>query len=222
MTPLPWSHSSLEKFVSCPKQFYHIKVVKDVKDSKGEAAIWGDRVHKAFETYLRSGGETPLAEEFKQYQDYLDRLLLGAGKLYVEQQFALDSKLRPCDWDSAWVRGIADVLHVHGHTARALDHKTGKTKPDSRQLVLMALLVFYHFPEVLRCKTGFMWLKTGENTIRTYKREEIPDMWGKFLADLQQYKQAFNTDTWQARQSGLCNGWCPVEKCEHWKQGKRK
>lgn len=222
MTPLPWSYSSLEKFVNCPKQFYHVKVAKDVKDTIGEAAIWGDRVHKAFEAYLRDKGAIPLADEFRIYTDYLDRLLKIRGTMYIEHQLALDAKLRPCDWDNAWVRGIADVLHIDGATARALDHKTGKTKAESRQLILMALLVFYHFPEVTRCKTGFMWLKTGEKTIRTYKREDIPDMWGKFLADLQQYKQAFSTDTWQARQSGLCNGWCPVEKCEHWKQRRNK
>lgn len=215
MTPLPWSHSSLEKFVTCPRQFYHLKVVKDVADSKGEAAIWGDRVHKAFESYLK--GSAQLDPEFERYRDYLDRLVAMPGTMYVEQQFALDRQLRPCDWGKAWVRGIADILHIHHAKAWAGDHKTGKTKPASRQLVLMALLVFYHFPEVLTCKTGFMWLKTGERTTRTYKREDIPEMWGQFLSDLTQYKQAFATGTWQARQSGLCAGWCPVERCEHWK-----
>ena len=49
----------------------------------------------------------------------------------------------------------------------------------------------------------------------------IKGIWKKFIPDLRQYAEAFKTDTWQPRQSGLCNGWCPVKECEFWKQ-KRK
>jgi hypothetical protein len=37
------------------------------------------------------------------------------------------------------------------------------------------------------------------------------------VPDLKQYATAFKTDVWQPRQSGLCNGWCPVTECEFWK-----
>jgi hypothetical protein len=45
-------------------------------------------------------------------------------------------------------------------------------------------------------------------------------LWSKFVPDLRQYMEAFKTETWQARPSGLCNGWCPVTECEHWKPKK--
>ena len=37
-----------------------------------------------------------------------------------------------------------------------------------------------------------------------------------------QYAQAFKTDTWQPRPSGLCNGWCPVKTCEFWQPKRNK
>jgi hypothetical protein len=37
------------------------------------------------------------------------------------------------------------------------------------------------------------------------------------MPDIKQYQQAFVQDVWQARQSGLCHGWCPVTTCEYWK-----
>jgi len=48
-TPLPWSPSALDDFVNCPKSYHEKRVLKSVKDVQGEEAIWGVRVHKAFE-----------------------------------------------------------------------------------------------------------------------------------------------------------------------------
>ena len=48
-------------------------------------------------------------------------------------------------------------------------------------------------------------------------RDQIDQLWAPFIGDLKQYMQAFREDIWQPRQSGLCNGWCPVTDCEFWK-----
>jgi len=223
MKALPWSHSSLENFKNCPKQYYHLKILKDVKDTPGQAAMWGDMFHKHAESYLK--GEAPLPDVLENYREYLDNILGLKGKLYVEQQLALNKDMLPCDWDAKdlWCRGIIDVLVIDGERAVVLDHKTGKNrKPSSRQLMLFALLVFEHFPAVRVCKTSFAWLKfkddpAGYVDTEIFRREEAPEMWQRFLPDLKQFVQAFKTETFTPRQSGLCSGWCSVESCEYWK-----
>ena len=50
----------------------------------------------------------------------------------------------------------------------------------------------------------------------TFHRGDAPKMWQKFVPALTQYVEAFHTDIWQERQSGLCRGGCPVKKCAYW------
>ena len=216
MRPYPVSHSSLSRFINCPKQFYELRVVKRVKDEQNEASIWGDRVHKSFEQTLK--GEAELPPEMACYQGYLDEIKKVTGKMSVEVKLAIDNNLQPCDFyaANAFLRCIVDVLHVQEERALTMDHKTGKPRP-SRQLKLTALILFHHLPQIQICKTGYFWLKTNTRNTEIYTREQIPELWQEFLPDLRQFKQAFETDTWQPRQSGLCNGWCPVHDCEYWK-----
>jgi len=222
MKPKPWSISTLDNFANCPKQYHEIKVLKSVQEVEGDAAKWGNRVHDAAEANLRDG--TPLDPELHHYVPYLESLKKLPGTPHVEKKLALTVSLQPCDFFSphVWVRGKCDYLTIDGTLARGVDHKTGKRKPRSRQMVLMALLIFHHYPEVQTVRTAFFWLKTGEKDTGKYERADIPAMWNMFVVDLQQYKQAFATDTWQPRQSGLCYGWCPVTKCEFWKPKKVK
>ena len=39
-----WSYSSIKKYNTCPKQFFHVKVVKDCEDPKTDATEIG-RAH---------------------------------------------------------------------------------------------------------------------------------------------------------------------------------
>lgn len=220
MKPIAWSHSALQDFNTCPKAFYHKRIAKDVKESQGEAAMWGDRVHKAFEVYLQ-GAEAGvmLDPELEIYHGMLDDVRRKPGELFAEQKLAINKRLQPCDWfdKDVWMRGIIDVLIKDGATAWVLDWKTGKQKDDPRQLKLFALLVFIHHPEVRNCITEFRWLRTGNTTGATYFRHQESNLWGEMLPDLLRYKMAFKHEIFVPRQSGLCNGWCPVQQCEYWK-----
>lgn len=229
--PLPWSHSAMSDFLNCPKQYYHKRVAKDVQDTQGEAALWGDRVHKFFEYHiLLATGQTPegddvldiLAEthySFKSYLPYLEAVLaIPRDIILPERQYAIGKDLKPCDWfdKEVWCRGIIDVLLTKGDRAYALDWKTGKRKPGSKQLKLFALLVFLHHPEVNSVKTGFVWLKEGASDYETYTRDQEAELWQEFIPDLARYNAAFKADMWTPRKSGLCKGWCPVSGCEFW------
>ncbi len=233
--PLPWSHSAMSDFLNCPKQYYHKRVAKDVQDSQGEAALWGDQVHKFFEaSILQFNGDTPAADEiwatlrlqgmdpdesFKVYVPYLESVLaLPRDVILPERQYAIGKDLKPCDWfdKEVWCRGIIDVLILKGDKAYALDWKTGKRKEGSKQLRLFALMVFLHHPEIQSVKTGFVWLKEGLSDYETFYRREEADLWQSFVGDLAKYNAAFKADVWTPRKSGLCRGWCPVTGCEFW------
>lgn len=220
MKPLAWSHSALNDFNTCPKAYFHKRIAKDVVDTAGEAAMWGDRVHKAFEAYLKGYKAGAILDpELEIYQGYLDNIAARPGEMYVEMQLAINKKLEPCDWfaKDVWMRGIIDVLHVNGTVGTVLDHKTGKPKSDPRQLKLFALLVFIHFPEVVQCDSEFQWLKFGTTDSASYLRSQEGGLWQELLPDLLRYRTAFKLEVFNPRPSGLCNGWCPVKQCQHWK-----
>lgn len=224
MRPRPWSFTALGDFLNCPKAYYEKRIAKSVVESQGEAALWGDAVHKGLEQYLL-GGELP--ENLENYREYADKIKARAeaGTMLVEQQLALNTKMQPCDWlaEDAWCRGIVDVLILFPTgAATVIDHKTGKVKAESKQLKLFALLVFAHYPSVAYCNTEFSWLAHDQVTIEGYHREREAALWQEFLPDLTRWREAHKKEVFNPRQSGLCFGWCPVTGCEFWKPKKVK
>lgn len=236
LKPIAWSFTSLSDFENCPKAFYHKRVAKDVTEEQGDAALWGDNVHKFFEYSIMQYRGMPIEaaeatailegrdNEFATYKPYLEAVLSLSGDIYPERQYAIDKSLQPCDWfdKEVWCRGIIDVLVLKGDKAYALDWKTGKRKPNSRQLKLFALLVFLHHPEVQMVKTEFVWLKSNERDTETYTRAQESELWQEFVPSLARFKAAFKHEVFPPKTSGLCNGWCPVTKCEHWKPKKSR
>lgn len=217
-TPLPWSHTSINSFETCPRQYEELKVLKHFKQEDNEANIWGNAVHTAFEQYLK--GE-PLDPRFEQYRSYLDEFTARSGETFAEREYALDRNLQPCAFygPQVWGRGIIDVLTINGHHACVDDHKTGKRKKDMQQLMIFALLVFYHHPEVLTCDVSFRWLKTNEIDSEVFQRYQIKQMWESLLPKLKNYADAFHAGVFPAKPSGLCKKYCPVNTCEYWQVG---
>lgn len=218
MKPIPWSYSGLSQFVNCPRQFEAVRVSKSVVEAQGEAQKWGEWVHKQFEDRQRDG--TPLHEDLIAHEGYMARLAALPGEHFCEQKVALDKSLQPCDFfdkGRVWNRGVIDFMAIEHHRAIIVDYKTGKVKPDLKQLALFALFTFHTYPQVTACYTRYYWTQTQKETEEEFLRGRIPEIWKKFLPDLKQYNEAFLTDTWQPRQSGLCSGWCPVTECEFWK-----
>jgi hypothetical protein len=216
MKPLPWSHSSLVGFETCPRQYEELKVLRTFKDTKNEASIWGDQVHTAMENYLVL--RTPMPSNMQQYIPYLDKFIARPGKLLAEQEYGLNVKLQPCGFlaDEVWMRGIVDVLTLHGAVAYVDDHKTGKNrKKDTQQLIIFALLTFYHNPEINTCHTAFHWLQLGAVDVETFYRYQIPQLWETLVPKLQRYKRAFDLGIFPPKSSGLCRKHCAVTTCEY-------
>jgi len=215
MKPPAWSFSSLNAFGTCPRQYHAVKILKTVAETKGEATLWGTRFHEVAELYAKR--EQDLPEEFEQYREHFDSTLKVPGTIHAELELGVNRKLEACEFfdSDVWCRGIVDVLIRNEGVADVIDWKTGKRKPNSKQLKLFALLVFAHYPDIHTCRTAFHWIKTGEKDEETFTREQIPALWQAFVPELKQFLEAFKTDTFTPRPSGLCRKHCSVSDCEY-------
>lgn len=229
--PLPWSHSSLQGFETCGRQYEEIKVLRNFQDQKNEASLWGDTFHKMAEAYIGgkiAGGvngahsELALDPRMEPYRKYLDQFVYRPGHTLVEQELGLDEKLQPCEFlgDDVWMRGIIDVLTIDGREALVDDHKTGKRKKDPQQLIIFALLTFYHYPEVQTAHTKFHWVAEGTSDGETYHRHQIPELWATLIPKLKRYAKAFHSGVFEPNPSGLCKKHCAVNTCEYWGRGR--
>ena len=220
--PLPWSHTSLSDFINCPKAYHRKRIVKDVKEEETEALRWGSRVHKAFEDRIKFGWSLP--SEMAQYEDYLAHLIQAPGLKRTERKIALSRGMEPCEFFSkdVWFRGVIDLSVTHNENVLLVDYKTGKPHSKFDQLRLFAIYAMLENPKVETVEARYYWTQTFSSTSEQYTRDQLGDLWKPFLPNLRQYAEAFKTDTWQPRPSGLCNGWCPVTDCEFWRPKRRK
>lgn len=224
MKPLPWSHSTLAGFDTCPRQYEELKVLRNFQDQKNPASLWGDEFHTAAEKFLKLGVDSwPLAvsslpANMSQYEPYLKKFLTRPGTLLAEQEYGLDVGLQPCAFNgpTVWMRGIIDVLTLDGTVAYVDDHKTGKNrKKDMQQLIIFSLLTFYHHPQINTAHCAFHWLQLDAIDVETFYRHQIPELWATLVPKLQRYKRAFDVGIFPPKPSGLCRKHCAVETCEY-------
>ena len=214
---LAHSFSALKMYENCPKRYYHQRITKDVKDSVGEATLYGERVHKNLEDYLKTGAALP--DDSVKLQPLCDtfRTSAGDGGFFVEQEYTLNKDLQETGWwdADAWLRFKLDVLVVRDNgTAIVADWKTGKRRPDFDQLEMFALAVFSFWPAVNKVTSVFVWTKENAMDKETYKREHIDDMWTRLLTRINRVEKSLETDVWPAKPSGLCR-YCPCKDfCE--------
>jgi len=213
-----WSYSSLKDYVNCPRQYKEVKVLKRYIKAPTQQMIYGTEVHKACEDYVAEG--KPLAKNYERFKPMLDALKEISGVRYPELKMALTHDKHPCEFaaENRWVRGIVDLLIVDGDYAFIVDYKTGSNKyPDPKQLKLMALMTFAHFPEVQNIKAGLLFVMHDSFMTEEYKRSDIYKLWGSFHRDLERLKFSYETDAWMPNPTPLC-GWCPVRECEYHKE----
>ena len=214
MTPNPWSHTALDTFKNCPRQFHAKYVLKNVKEPPSPALAWGREVHTAFENRMKTGA--PVPANMVQHAAYLTLLEARPGEGHTEQKIALNKQARPCGFfaGDVWYRGAIDYMKIDGETALIIDYKTGKPHQKNEQLLTFALHTFITHPQVMTVDGRYYWTQTGQESGKAWVRADVPAMWASLVPDLKQYAEAFRTDIWQPRQSGLCRAWCPVFSCE--------
>ena len=215
---IKWSFSGLKQYTNCPRQYYEVKVQRNYEVRETDQIRYGKEVHTALENYVRDG--TPLAKNYQRFKSMVDALTNIDGDKHVEHKMALTADKEPCDFDfpDYWVRGIADLLIVNDDTAFVVDYKTGSNRyPDAKQLKLMALMTYAHFPQVERVKAGLLFVMHNAFITDTYYRDCTEDLWSVFQTDLFRLGHSYENNVWPPNPTPLC-GWCPVTICEFHKE----
>ena len=212
-----WSYSSISLFMQCPRKYHRLRVVKDIVEPVQEHLLYGSAVHKAAEEYIRDG--TPIPEKYGFIQEYLDPLKALPGDKLCEHEMGLTKNFEPCGFrdKNVWFRGIADLLIINGNKARIIDYKTSKSSryADKKQLELLSLLTFKHFPQVESIKASLLFLVCKDLVPAEFKEDQQHGCWQKWVVETNQLESAMITDVWNPKPNFTCRGWCPVTDCEH-------
>jgi CRISPR/Cas system-associated exonuclease Cas4 (RecB family) len=212
-----WSFSSLKDYTNCPRQYQEVKVLKNFTKSMTPQMLYGNEVHKALEDYVGEG--KPLAKNYERFKPVLDVFVEMEGDKHPEYKMGLDREGNASPYGKGyWVRGIVDLLIVDGEHAFIVDYKTGSNKyPEPKQLKLMALMTFAHFPEVQKIKAGLLFVMHDSFLSEEYTRDDVEKLWSHFKPDLERLELSYENDVWQTNPTPLC-GWCPVKTCEFHKE----
>lgn len=214
MKARPWTYSHLDQFETCPRRFHETRLAKKYTEPQTDAIKWGIEVENAMEKRILD--REPLPDGMKQWEGIAVQLASLPGQKYSQKKLAIDKAFKPCDYWHAWSRGQPDLLVVNNSKAVVVDYKTGKRKP-SEQVDLYALYVFAYHAEVNSVDTAFVWLKERKIDRKTITRAEVPITWQTFLPRVAKLESAYERESWPAKPSGLCKGWCPVSGCEHFR-----
>jgi RecB family exonuclease len=208
------SYSRLSVFEQCEARFDYQYVSKRVKDQSNPASEYGDRVHKTLEAYaLGQAVEGIEAEQtLERWGGLVDSLVGREGEKFFEHQMAVNKALAPVDWfaPDVWIRGIADVLVVNKDTAYCLDWKTGKVKENPTQLQLFAAMVMWHFPQVTKVQTSFVWLAYDQMTSARYERRYLGALWDALRPRFERVQETVDLGVFKTKPGGLCP-WCPAK-----------
>jgi predicted RecB family nuclease len=222
---MPLSFSRLSVFEQCQARFDYQYVSKRVQDQPNEASAYGDRVHKTLEAIGKASSQSPAAgdaakamattdeekQTVKRWGPLVDSIMAKPGQKWFEHQMAVDRALQPVGWfdKGVWIRSIADVLVVDGDTAYVLDWKSGKVKDNPTQLQLFAAMVMWHFPQVQKVKTSFVWLMYDEVTNSHYERRYLDALWRALEPRFTNVQDTIDLGVFKTTPSGLCP-WCPA------------
>jgi hypothetical protein len=218
-----WSYSSIKTFDQCPKKYYHLRILKDVKDSDTTATVYGKELHTAAELFIRDGVEIP--PKFSFIKTTLEALNKIEGEKYCEIKLGVakkDGEFTPCEFfdKDVWWRGIADLLIVKGEKAFLVDYKTSKNAKyaDTKQLDLLAGAVFTHYPQVKTIKSALLFVVSNEVVQKEHDALFRTAYLSVMQPELTRLEAAINNDVWNTNSGPLCK-YCPVVECPHNRRG---
>jgi hypothetical protein len=212
-----WSYSSLDLYKQCPHKYYRLRIKKDIVEPPTEHLSYGLEVHKAAEEYIRDGKEIP--EKYAFIKEPLDMLNAIEGEKHCELRLGLTKGLEPCEFfaKDVWWRGIADLIILQEDKAYVVDYKTGKSAKyaDPKQLELLSLALFKHFPKVKKVKGGLLFVVANEFVKADYEQEKEGLYWTRWIEDTNRLEKSIELDVWNPKPNFSCSKWCAVKDCVH-------
>jgi hypothetical protein len=194
-----------------------MRIAKDIVEPPQQHLIYGTEVHQAAEDYVCN--DKALDPKYAFIKPTLDALKSLDGLKLCEYEMGLTKDFEPVGFkdENVWFRGIADLLIIDEDKAHIIDYKTGKSSQyaDTKQLELLALLVFKHFPYVKSIKAGLVFLVAESLVKAIYVHDFQEKAWTKWLPEIQRLEKAMTHDVWNARPNFTCRKFCPVVDCEH-------
>jgi hypothetical protein len=231
----PQSHSSLNVFLTCPRQYEAKYITRECPYVQSDDAKWGDDAHKELENYLRTDGAHVIQQRtFKDqnmlaYRGAADWVLrrahAGGAKVLAERSLAVTKDLAPTSYrdKGRWLGGKIDVTLLYPtNCAEVFDWKTGKMKDDRTQLQLYGGFTLAAHPEITQVGSGYIWLKDGKMSPPSfYMRPDFESLFAPFREAYAKLREAYIAGVFPATPNGLCKQWCDVKSCEYWGKGRR-
>lgn len=218
------SHSSADRFFTCPHAYEREKLIKDVPYMETEATLWGTRVHDAVERYIKGENVDFSILMMDDVQPVIQRLKeLPADHKASEIEWCFNTAGVICDKDApdAMFLGYTDFESVVGDRGFVCDFKTGKRHSKFEQVELYALSLWMRFPKVNEIRAGYMWLKERDPSsflsFKTlYRATDMPRIWKYRVDQYNRIKAAHDTGVFQANpgkgRSKFPCGWCSANR----------
>jgi len=218
-----WSPSAISDYVNCPMSYGAKRFYETIPYVETEAMRAGTEEHKALE--LRLQGKT-LPEGYTRGEKYCRVIesCAAGGQIFTEKQLAINRDMKFVKWfaKDAYGRCQIDVLALKGKNSFIGDWKSGSIRENSLQLKINACFVSLLYPELEQFNLRYIWLKHDAATGEVFKKAQIPELWEEIFGWIRRMEDAWATESFAPKPSGLCRAYCSVNNCPHCGKGGRK
>lgn len=218
-THIPLSYSAISEYENCPFKFLNTQkqLLNKYPFKPTPATEKGNRMHKAFEDFIKYG--KPLPDEFAHHQYFMSQLRNAKGVKQCETRMALDWNQQQVDYfkgKNIWLRGQYDLMIINGDSAVMIDYKTGSAKyPKVDQLQCMSMMAFHYLPNLHTIKASLIFVEEGYQACQeVYTRDKMQSYVEEWKGRAIPIMQALQTNVWEPRENPLCR-FCPVVTCPH-------
>ncbi len=218
--PFSWSYTALADYETCPLKYAASRFYFTVPFVETAALIWGNRVHKAAERFLKNLPTTD-KEALAPVEKYVTTMIRSGLRCTAEMEIALTKEIEQVSWFSreAWLRVKIDAaFQNHKRTeVKLFDWKTGtRIKDNPDQLRLYGAAFSCLFPETEKFEGKYIWTKHQQTTgMAPFERKEIKNIWTGFFARVDEMEQAWVDEDFRPTPSGLCKNYCQVTDCQY-------
>jgi hypothetical protein len=211
-----WSPSAISDYINCPRQYAARRFYCTLPWVETEAMRAGTIEHHHLEMRLKE--KTPLPSGFARGEKYCKAFEDSEGIIIAEQELAIDRNLKFVSWfaKTAWGRCKIDVTVLKTPVVAAYDWKTGNIREDSLQLKINSCFLSLKHQKAEEYVTRYIWLKHDAVTPKdgTYPASKIPELWAEIMSWVNRMEEAWETENFPPKPSGLCKRYCAVATCE--------